>query len=151
MVTGSDPGDHLHGGGQRCLMKQKARAREDGEEGLVGPTAHQELAGVVGFAGGGRTVVQSTMAELGGCRGNGDASDDSGHPVLIPSMGRKMAARWRSRAGRWSLGRRRTATESGAMAGKLGTCRWFRERESPSEKERRERAGGGGRLRGADG
>jgi hypothetical protein len=100
MVTGSDPGDHLHGGGQRCLMKQQARAREDGEERPVGPPAHQELAGVVGSAGGGRTAVQSTMVELGGCKENGDASDDSGHPASIPSMGRKRAARWSSRAGR---------------------------------------------------
>jgi hypothetical protein len=84
------------------------------------------------------------MAELSCCRGNGDASDDSGYPALIPLMGRKMAARRRSRAGRWSLGRRKTAMESSAMAGKLGTCRCFRGRESPSEKERRERAGGGG-------
>jgi hypothetical protein len=77
MVTGSDPSDHLHSGGQRCLMKRQARAREDGEEGPIGPPAHQELAGVVGFARGGRMAVQSMMAELGGCRGNGVSGGDS--------------------------------------------------------------------------
>jgi hypothetical protein len=110
MVTGSDPGDHLHGGGQRCLMKQQARAREDGEEGPVGPPAHQELTGVVGFAGGGRTVVQSTTAELGGCRGNGVSGGDFGHPRPIPLKRRKREARRSFREPRWSMGRCRTAT-----------------------------------------
>jgi hypothetical protein len=115
MVTGSDPGDHLHGGGHRCLVKQQARAREDGEEGPVGPTAHQELAGVVSLAGGGQTAAQSTMAASNVCRGNGDGGGDSGHGGSIPWPGRKSTG-WRTfSARRRSSGQCLTAALGGEL------------------------------------
>jgi hypothetical protein len=103
---------------------------------------------MLGSAKGALAVAQSAVVELGSVEENGESAATHDHLGSIQSTGRKRAARQSSRAGHQSLGRRRTVTESGAMAGKLGTYRCLGGEEKQGGTGGEESKGERGRHRG---
>jgi hypothetical protein len=113
LVTGAAPETRPSGGAHRDPAQRRywMGGRERGGPGE--PVAHPERDGLVGGAGGGRTATQSTAAELGACRGNGDVGVDSGQKGLIPWAGKLPKTTRSFWAARRSSRRRVTAGKSG--------------------------------------
>jgi hypothetical protein len=112
----------------------------EGRRSPGGPEAHQEVAGVLGLVGEGRSVANLEVAVLGFPARNGDGGGDSGHGRSIPSVGRDRAARWSWGRSRSRSGRRLAAARGNSHGAELGCRPVSRERESrESESERDER------------
>jgi hypothetical protein len=80
-------------GSRREAWRRRSDARKRRGRGPEGPLAHQEVAGEVAGAGGGRTVANSAVVSSVTAGETTTVGGDSGLLRVIPRAGRKRAAR----------------------------------------------------------